>query len=371
MKVCVTGTRGFPGVQGGVETHCEHLYPKLAELGCQVTAFRRTPYLSSDSPQEYRGVKFRDLWCPRRMSLEAIFHTALSTIRAAFMRPDVLHIHAVGPALCVPLARLLGLPVVVTSQGPDYARPKWGKLATRVIKLGERWAARYANRMIVVSDAIRRMVKEEYGDDAEVIPNGVELPEGPIGSDRLDQWGLEPGRYVFALGRFVEEKGFDHLLEAYRGLDTEWKLALAGDADHPRPHSRYLRRTAEEMDKVVLTGMVKGKDLQQLYANCGLMVLPSHHEGLPLVLLEALSYGCNVIASDIPACRAVPLREERYVPDGDETALRQKMEHWMAKGISQTERQENLDLLRREYDWGTIARRTLAVYREVVGDIQE
>ena len=354
-------------MQGGVETHCENLYPELAELGCRVMVFRRTSYLSSDPPAEYGGVKFRDLWCPRHMSLEAIFHTALSTVRAAFMRPDVLHIHAVGPALCTPLARLLGLRVVVTSQGPDYARPKWGPLATRVIKLGEKWAARYADRMIVVSEHIRRMVRDEYGEETEVIPNGVRLPEGPVGADLLGQWGLQPGRYVFALGRFVEEKGFDHLLEAFAGLETDWKLALAGDADHPRPHSRYLKRTAGEMENVVLTGMVKGEALEQLYANCGLLVLPSHHEGLPLVLLEALSYGCNAIASDIPSCRSVPLPDERYFPDGDEEALRRAMEHWMEKGISEEEREKNLDLLRREYNWRTIARRTLAVYREVVG----
>ena len=199
----VVGTRGFPGVQGGVETHCEELYPRLVRQGCDAVVFRRTPYLPADAPDSYRGVRFRDLWCPRSKRLESIFHTTLSVVLAALERPDVLHIHAVGPALCTPLARLLGLRVVVTSQGADYRRPKWGPVARWVMRLGEKWAGRYAHKTIVVGEHIRRRMKEEYGTEAEVIPNGVRIPDRPIGDDLLEQWGLEPGKYVFALGGMI------------------------------------------------------------------------------------------------------------------------------------------------------------------------
>ncbi len=366
MKVCVVGTRGFPGVQGGVETHCEHLYPRLAELGCEVTVFRRAPYVR-DGRRSYRGVGLVDIWCPRLKTLEALMHTLLAVLAAARRRPDVLHVHCAGPALMTPLAKLLGLRVVFTSQGQgiDYRPRKWGPVARAVIRLGERLGVRCADRTVAVARHIARHIEECYGLSAELIPNGTDLPEPPQRADLLEEWGLEPGRYVFALGRFVPEKGFDDLLEAFAGLKTDWKLALAGDADHPTAYSRALKLRARRADGVVLTGFVTGEALAQLYAHCGLFVLPSYHEGLPLVLLEALSHGCSVVASDIPANRGLGLPEERFFPPGEVGTLRERMARWMERGISEGEREANLRMLRQRFSWGAIARRTLALYRQV------
>lgn len=364
MKICVAGTRGFPGVQGGVETHCEHLYPRLAELGCEVTVYRRKPYVQSGI-RRWKGVRFVDLWCPRTKHTEAITHTTMATLSAAQAGADILHLHAVGPALCVPLARTLGLRVVVTSQGPDYAREKWGTGAKLMLRTGEMLAARYAHRMIVVSEHIRRMIQREYGTDAVVIPNGVRIPDRPEATDRIRRWGLEPDRYVFALGRFVPEKGFHDLLDAWEGVETDWKLALAGDADHPTGYSRGLKERATQMEGVVLTGFVKGQALAQLYAHSGLFVLPSYHEGLPLVLLEALSYGCSPIVADIPSIRSVPLPQERCFRPGDVRELRARLRTWIRRGTTEAQRRHNLRMLRERYDWDSIARRTLDVYREI------
>lgn len=364
MKVCVAGTRGFPDVQGGVETHCEHLYPRLAELGCDVTVFRRKPYVH-DGRRSWKGVKFVDLWCPRTTRTEAITHTTLATLAAAEAGADILHLHAVGPALCVPLARTLGLKVIVTSQGPDYAREKWGAGAKLVLKTGERFAAHYAHRMIVVSEHIREMIQDKYGADTLVIPNGVDIPDWPTSPDQIGEWDLQPGRYAFALGRFVPEKGFHDLLDAWERVETSWQLALAGDADHPTPYSRQLKERARRMDGVVLTGFVKGETLDQLYTHSGLFVLPSYHEGLPLVLLEALSFGCSPLVSNIPSIRSVPLPDERSFPPGDVAELARKLKTWMERGISPEERDRNLELLRTRYNWDHIARRTLVVYEDV------
>lgn len=366
MRVFVAGTRGFPGVQGGVETHCEHLYPRLADLGCDVTVCRRRPYVEPVEGNVFRGVRFVDLWCPRQTHLEAITHTTGAVLEAARRGADLLHLHCAGPALCTPLACGLGLPVVFTSQGPDYARQKWGPVAKSVLRLGEKWGARGANRTIVVSRHIQRMFCRKYSVEAELIPNGVELPPPVTSDEHLAEWGLQKGRYVFALGRLVPEKGFHDLLAAYEGLDTEWKLALAGEADHPSPYSRELRKRAEAVPGAVMTGFVKGERLRQLYAHCGLWVLPSYHEGLPLVLLEALSYGCSVLVSDIPANRSVDLPEGRFFPVGDPAALRRKMAHWLRRGIDEEERRRNLQMIRDHYDWDDIARRTLRVYEKAV-----
>jgi glycosyltransferase involved in cell wall biosynthesis len=320
-----------------------------------------------DGEREWRGVRLVDLWCPRLKSAEALCHTTLATLAAAKAGADILHLHCVGPALCTPLARALGLKVVITTQGPDYARQKWGPVAKAVLRTGERWGARYGNRVIAVSEHIAGRLRRDYSTDSVVIPNGVDVPEMPAEADQLERWGLEPGRYVFALGRWVPEKGFHDLLEAWRGLDTDWKLALAGEADHPTAYSRSLSRQAEQAGGVVPTGFVKGEALSQLYAHSGLFVLPSYHEGLPVVLLEALSYRCNILASDIPSNRTVDLPDERFFPAGDVQVLRAEMQKWMDRGVSEAERRANLRMLREDYNWDTIAEQTLAVYNEVLG----
>ncbi len=367
MKVLVTGTRGFPGVQGGVETHCEQLYPRLARLGCRVGVFRRTPYLPEPRQRTYRGVRFLDLWCPRVPCLEAFVHTLASVVLAGLRRADLLHVHSVGPGLCVPIARLLGMKVVLTVQGADYERKKWGPLARAMLRLGERLGARNANRTIAVSQHVQELLHRRHGIKAACIPNGVDVPSFPASSRCLAKWGLEPGRYVFAIGRLEPGKGFDELIDAFSGLQVDWKLAIAGRADHPSTYSRDLEARVGRAERVVLTGFVQGEELAQLYAHCGLFVLPSHHEGLPIALLEALSYGCSVLASDIPANRAVPLRPDRYFEMGSAEDLREKAAGWIERGISKEEKQQNLRLLREQYDWDVVVRQTLDVYREVVG----
>lgn len=365
VKVYVAGTRGFPGIQGGVETHCEHLYPRLSRLGCDVTVFRRTPYLKKPRRRSYEGVKFIDLWCPRLRSLEAFAHTLTAVLIAALRRADILHIHCVGPALCTPIAKRLGLKVVFTSQGPDYEREKWGPLAKMMLRLGERLGSEHADRTIVVSDHIRDLLKDKHGVESDLIPNGVTIPEPSASTEYLEKWGLRRGQYVFAAGRFVPEKRFHDLVQAFCRLQTEWKLAIAGQADHPSAYSRALEARATEAEGVVLTGFVGGEELRQLYTHCGLFVLPSRHEGLPLALLEALSYGNSVLASDIPAHKEVPLRADRFFRVGDVGHLSERMAYWMQRGITDEEKRENLRLLHERYNWDTIARRTLDVYRKV------
>ena len=137
MKIVVTGTRGIPGIQGGVETHCQELYPRIAAMGHDVTVIRRTPYVS-DCNKEYSGVRLVDVYAPRKKSFEAIVHTFLAIIKARRMNADILHIHAIGPAIMVPFARMLGLKVVMTNHGPDYDRQKWGRMAKAILKTGER-----------------------------------------------------------------------------------------------------------------------------------------------------------------------------------------------------------------------------------------
>jgi glycosyltransferase involved in cell wall biosynthesis len=345
---------------GGVETHCEALYPRLAAKGHAVTLFARRGYTRSDSPYSYEGVRVVPVWAPRKKSLEAVAHTMLGVLMAAAKKDgfDLLHVHAIGPSLMVPLARSLGLRVVMTHHGPDYDRDKWGPFAKWALRLGERLGCTYSDSVITVSRHIRGSVKELYGRDGNYIPNGVPVPEIIKPGESLARFGLEPGRYVLTVGRFVPEKGFHDLMSAFKGVDTGWKLVIAGRADHEDSYSRRIAGMAGADSRVALTGFIKGRELGEIYSNAGLFVLPSYHEGLPIALLEAMSYGLPVLASDIPANMELLGACEPF-PAGDVGVLSDRLRCF----IESPERDaDNREKVAREYGWDRVAEDTEAVY---------
>jgi glycosyltransferase involved in cell wall biosynthesis len=366
IKIAVAGTRGFPGVQGGVENHCERLYTRLAENGCDITVFTRKPYVVSDV-DTFKGVKLVPLSCPQNKFLEAIVHTFKSVIMAKKLNPDILHIHAVGPSLFVPLARLLGMKVIVTSHGPDYKRKKWPLPAKMFLRFCEWMGMTFANKIITIAKNIADDIKNKYNRDSSIIPNGVEIPLLAETKNSLERFQLINQKYILSVGRFVAEKGFDDLIDAFNQGDFEnWKLVIVGDADHDDKYSHYLKSKANKNSNIVLTGFLTGLPLHELYTHAGLFVLPSYYEGLPIVLLEAMSYGLSCIASDIPANRNVELHEERFFKVGDVNALSVRIREFIDKPWEVEDRRDQLDIVAEKYDWEKIANETMKVYRGIV-----
>lgn len=362
MKIIVLGTRGIPEIQGGVETHCQELYPRLAALGVDVTLITRTPYVKEKSTFSYKGVKLKHLYSPRKKSIEAIIHTFLGIIYARLKKPDILHIHAIGPSLLVPLAKFLGLKVVVTNHGPDYQRQKWGETAKAILRLGEKLGTLYADKIIVISEVIKNLLKEKYNNsDPILIYNGVNFPDKSKDTDYLDSLNLKPGKYIIGVGRFVEEKGFHDLISSYKAINDDIKLVLVGDSDHETPYSNSLKNSARE-NNVTLTGFIKGEKLNQIYSNARLFVMPSYHEGLPIALLEALSYGLDVLVSDIPANLEVKLDPTSYFHTGNLKDLSDKLNN----KLRETENKADYKMvLAEKYNWDKIALSTLEVYRSL------
>ena len=362
MKIVVIGTRGFPGILGGVETHAEELYPRIASKGHDVTVIRRSPYVNdSNRVSEHNGVRLVDIYAPKKKSFEAITHTFLGVLKARSLNPDILHIHAIGPGLLAPFARLLGLKVVVTNHGPDYNRQKWGPLAKTILKLGERFGTLTANKVIVISQTIANILASKYGrKDTVLIFNGVNRPQIPKSTSWIQKWGVD-GPYIVAAGRFVKEKGFHDLIEAYRksNLSDRFQLVIAGDADHPDEYSESLKRQARQ-NGVILTGFIKGEPMVQLMANASLFVIPSYHEGLPITLLEAMSYGIDVLASDIDANKIKELNPSTdFFKTGDIGALSEALVRKLANPQKRT-----YDLS--AYDWDNIASQTIEVYASIL-----
>jgi len=367
MHVAFLGLRGFPDIQGGVETHCAHLCHILVEQGCKVTVIARAGYQKPEIGQSWRGVHFRSLWTPRSKGAEAIVHTFLGVLYAGlWLRPDVLHIQAIGPALMVPLARLLGLKVVVTHHGPDYDRQKWGGIARFILRMGERFGMRLSNQRIVISEVIREIVRSKHARESVLIHNGVDLPEIPASSGALESFTLVSGKYVLLVSRLVPEKRHLDLIEAFgRAGLAGWKLVIVGASDHPDEYTRSVLAEAGKRQDVVCTGFQKGLALQELYAHAGIFVLPSSHEGLPIALLEALSFGLPVIASDIPANVEVGLPPEHYFPLGAIDLLADRLQQFSGGSLSDAMRTERRAWVAERYNWTRIAEQTMAVYRDV------
>ncbi len=365
IRVAVLGTRGFPGVQGGVERHCQELYPRLTKFGVRATVYARKGYVDSDL-KNYKGVEIIPLPIIRGKSLETILHTFLALMQVAIHRKqfDLVHIHDIGPALLTPLVRLLGLPVIMTYHSQDYQRPKWGRFGRGVLRLGEWCGARFSSAVISVSGYLQVFMKEHYAKNSAKIPNGVVIPEKLAPGKALNQYGLTAGKYVLGVGRLVKEKGFHDLIEAYKEIPTDWRLVIVGGADHEDEYSRSLKKSAAEDSRIVMTGFLTGNPLLEIYSNAGIFVIPSYHEGLPITLLEAMSYGLAVLASDIPPHLELIAEQEIIFPSADVGALRAKLTHFM-QSPPETET-DNIEYIRKNFDWDRITRETLSVYRQVV-----
>ena len=369
LHVTWLGLRGLPGVQGGIETHAEQLCPRLAALGCRVTVLTRAPYQARAIGPSWQGVRLRRLWAPRHKHLETVVHTLLGVLHAGFVeRPDVLHLQAIGPALWAPLARLFGLRVVVTHHGADHARQKWGPLARAVLRIGESAGARWAHEVVGISNGIVGHLARVHGRGATLIPNGVNPPGCVPDAQQLVPFGLQAGRYVLLVGRLVPEKRHLDLIRAFaRARLAGWKLALVGAADHADAHAAQVLQAASRHADVVCTGFQQGQALQALYAHAGVFVLPSSHEGQPIALLEALSHGLPVIASDIAPHLELGLPHGALFPLGDIDTLAERLRQVAAQPQTDAPRAARRAWVLERHDWDASARATLEVYRRVGG----
>ena len=358
--ICVTGLRGFPHVMGGIESHCEELLPRIKAIWPDHRAgvLGRAPY-RPEPVGEHRGVEIVGIPCPRSQNLEAVVSTFLAVLSARKRGAGLIHIHAIGPALLAPLARLLGLKVVVTHHGTDYHRAKWGVVARTALRVGEWMALSFANRVIAVSPSLAAQLRQSFPKRAHAIsyiPNGTsELPGDADPALVLERLGLDGDEFLLAVARLVPEKGLHDLIDAYERSNCTAKLVIAGSADHESEYARDL--LARASDRVIFAGVQSRGTLKCLYGRCALFVMPSHHEGLPIAALEAASCGARMLLSDIPANLDIALDPANYFPVGDVAALTDRL------NADAADFQVDRDAVRARFSWDKAAEDTLDVYR--------
>lgn len=360
MKIVMFGHKHIPSREGGVEVVAEQLSTRLAALGHSVICLNRAG--GSHTAPEYEGVRLKTVPTWNRKGLAAVTSSFFAAVYSGFSDADVVHIHAEGPAFFCWLPKLFGKRAVVTVHGLDWQRQKWGNgPGAKYIRAGERMAVRFADEIIVLSRNVQRYFLETYGRATRYIPNGISRPEcrdpGLIG-----QYGLEKDGYLLFLGRLVPEKGVHLLLEAFSRLKTPKKLVIAGGSSDTDAYAAQLAAMAGR--NVIFTGSVRGRLLEELYSNAYLYVLPSNLEGMPLSLLEAMSYGNCCVVSDIPECTEVVQDKGVTFPKGDAAALRSCLQRlcdapWEVKKYKESAR----NFLCGKYDWDDVAEKTLELYQ--------
>ena len=285
MKLSVIGLRGFPMIEGGVEKHCESLYPKLTD-DIEITVYRRKSYVKNNGA--YNNISFIDFPSTRIKGFETFFHSFISSVSVLIRKPDVVHYHNIGPALFSPIVKIRKIPVVLTYHSSNYEHKKWGKFARNLLLFSEKVALRTADKIVFVN----RFQMEKYGmeirNKSVYVPNGInDLPISP-NTNYLKEIGVEPGKYILSVGRITQEKGFDTLIKAYKLSKKDGvKLVIAGGVEFENEYMKQLLDLSSGED-VVFTGYTFGDNLHQLYTHARMYILASNNEGFPLVLLEAM-----------------------------------------------------------------------------------
>lgn len=369
LKIAMIGHKRFGSREGGVEVVVTELARRMAALGHDVTCYDRsgadvmTGDLADAGERMVDGVHVVPVRTIDKKGLAALSSSFFATLAAIRQHPDVIHYHAEGPCVPLPLARMAGIRTVATIHGLDWQRAKWGKLASAYIKLGEKAAAKKADGLIVLSRAAERYFKDAYGRDSMLIPNGMDRKIPRPADFIASTWGLSEGDYLLFLGRLVPEKRPELLIEAFKGLDTDKKLVIAGGGSDTSDFESHLHELASDDPRIVFTGFVSGEPLEELYSNCYAYVLPSDVEGMPMSLLEAMAYGRCCVTSDIPECADVLADNGVTFEKGSAESLHGVLCDLLASGG----RGGQLGIaakahVEKTYTWDSVVERTLAVY---------
>ncbi len=370
LRIVMLGHKRIPSREGGIEIVVEELSTRMVQLGHSVTCYNRKGHHVSGAEfdgavkSEYKGVKLKTVPTIEKKGLAAVTSSLFASLFAAVGSYDVVHIHAEGPAFFCWLPKLFRKRVIVTVHGIDWQREKWKSgFGSEFIHCGEKNAVKYADEIIVLSKGVQEYFQKEYGRKTVFIPNGVNRPEVVDADLITKRFDLHKNEYFLFLGRLVPEKGIRYLVEAFKEVKTDKKLVIAGGASDTDEFTQELKKLAESDRRIIFTGFVQGKTLDELYSNAYVYVLPSDLEGMPLSLLEAMSYGNCCLVSDIAECAEVVEDKAVVFKKSDVEDLREKLQECCFDGKRVEEYKENAaDFICRKYVWDRVVERTVGLY---------
>ena len=372
LRIAMLGHKRIPSREGGIEIVVEELSTRMAALGHSVTCFNRGGHhvsgkeFDNGKVKRYKGVRLITVPTLDKKGLAAMTSSFFAALQTALGKYDVVHFHAEGPCAMIWLPKLLGKRCVVTIHGLDWQREKWKNgFGSKYIHLGEKLAVKFADEIIVLSKGVQEYFQKTYGRKTLFIPNGVNRPVLRKADLIKNKFGIDKGSYLLFLGRIVPEKGIRYLLQAYKQLHTDKKLVIAGGSSDTDDFMKEIQALAAGDDRIIFTGFVAGQALEELYSNAYLYLLPSDLEGMPLSLLEAMSYGNCCVVSDIAECAEVVEDKAVTFQKSNVQDLKEKLQK-LCDDPSTVQKYKDAaaDFICRKYNWDEITRKTLAVYKE-------
>ena len=371
LNIAMFGQKRIPSREGGVEIVVEELCSRMVAQGHNVTCYDRGGHHVSGSEydskrlKEYKGIRLKTVPTIEKKGLAAVSSSFFAALCCAFGRYDIVHIHAEGPAFFAWLPKLFGKKVIVTIHGLDWQREKWKSgFGSKFIHQGEKNAVKYADEIIVLSKGVQDYFEKEYGRKTVFIPNGVNRPKIQEAELITEKYGLEKDSYILFLGRLVPEKGIRYLVEAFKNVKTDKKLVIAGGSSDTDSFMNELKDLAKDDDRIIFTGFVQGQIFKELYSNAYVYTLPSDLEGMPLSLLEAMSYGNCCLVSNIPECTEVVEDKALVFKKSDVNDLFTKIQ----KACDHPEmvmkiKEQATDFIFRKYNWDFVTKETMNLYR--------
>lgn len=371
LRIAMFGHKRIPSREGGVEIVVEELCTRLVRDGHTVVCYNRAGHHVSGAEydakikNQYKGIKLKTVPTIEKKGLAAVSSSFFAALCCALGRYDVVHIHAEGPAFFAWLPKLFGKKVVVTIHGIDWQREKWKNgFGSKFIRQGERNAVKYADEIIVLSKGVQDYFQETYGRKTHFIPNGVNRPAIKNAEIITEKYGLTKDSYFLFLGRLVPEKGIRYLIEAFKDVKTDKKLVIAGGSSDTDSFMKELKELARDDERIIFTGFVQGQMLDELYSNAYIYTLPSDLEGMPLSLLEAMSYSNCCLVSDIPECAEVIEDKALIFNKSDVNDLREKLQDASdhSEKIIKMKLQAT-DFICEKYNWNDVVEETMKLYR--------
>lgn len=372
MKIAMIGHKRIPSREGGVEVVVEELATRMVKKGHMVTCYNRSGKHALDKKQkvqesnEYKGVSLKKVPTIDARGLAAITSSFFATMFVIFSNFDIVHYHAEGPCSWLWLMKwFTKKKIVVTVHGLDWQRAKWGGFATKVIKFGEKQAVKYADEIIVLSKNVQKYFEDEYQRYTHYIPNGVN-PVRKVKANIIEKkYNLTQDNYILFLGRIVPEKGIHYLLDAYNSIKTNKKLVISGGASDTNEYFNSLKNKAQKNKNIIFTGFVQGSELAELYSNAYIYCLPSDVEGMPLSLLEAMSYGNCCLTSNIDECSQVVGNNGITFSKSNADDLKRKLRTLLEdEKIVNKYKSCAKNYVTNKYNWENIVNSTIEIYEK-------
>lgn len=371
LRIAMLGHKHIPSREGGVEVVVEELSKRMVKKGHKVTCYNRRGHhiagkkFDEEYLHEYKGIQIKRVCTINRKGLAAVSSSVFAAIRIALGKYDIVHFHAEGSCVMLWMLKLFGKRCIVTIHGLDWKRMKWGGFAKKYIRFCEKVAVKFADEIIVLSHNTKEYFLKEYGRKTVFIPNGVNRPDIIDAEIIKGKWNLEKDSYILFLGRLVPEKGIRYLIEAYKYVQTEKKLVIAGGSSDSGEFIRELKELGKGDNRIIFTGFVQGKMLEELYSNAYIYTLPSDLEGMPLSLLEAMSYGNCCLASDIAECSEIVEDKAMLFRKSNVEDLKNKLQMLCdQKDMVLKYKKEATDFICGKYGWDDIVTQTMSLYRK-------